>query len=115
VIFTAYLDEPDTHPTRLLLVGGSADFGRSSDFGGSTDLRNQHHGEHRGHASEMIDDLSMVFSLNVLAQAWSCTNVRIKNVQSNECLIYSIARLVHLLPFDYLNRDIDKRPVEDVS
>jgi hypothetical protein len=42
-----------SHPMRLLLIGGSADFGRSTDFGGAADLRAQHQSEHSGsHSSE---------------------------------------------------------------
>jgi hypothetical protein len=42
-----------SQPMRLLLVVGSADFGRSIDFGGSADLRAQHQGERNGgHSSE---------------------------------------------------------------
>ena len=43
----------NSQPMRLLLVVGSADFGRSIDFGGSADLRAQHQGERNGgHSSE---------------------------------------------------------------
>jgi len=58
------------HPMRLLLVGGRADFGRSTDFGGITDLRAQQRASTEVTPVKTINDLFMVFSSSVLAQAY---------------------------------------------
>jgi len=55
---------------RLLLVGGRADFGRSTDFGGITDLRANKGRARRVTPVKTINDLFMVFSSSVLAQAY---------------------------------------------
>ena len=41
--------------------------------------------------------------------------MRVKNVPPNERMIYLIAGLAQLLPFDYLHCNIDKQPMKAVS